>query len=158
MTNGVLFGSFNPLHNSHVTLIEEGLKHFDVMHIFIRGTKDDIVDYDTKKAWLETLDRQLGGRLKIYPLTFPDGSFREDGSYDIARIFSGCETQAGVRFDGMISGGDKDVWLDTLKPAFPDRKFIVMPRNMIRSHAIRDNIEALRNDVPEYVYQTLKKA
>ena len=56
----------------------------------------------------------------------------------------------------MISGGDKDVWLLELKPAFPEKEFIVIPRSKIRSHAIRDDVDGLKNDVPEYVYQTLK--
>ena len=57
----------------------------------------------------------------------------------------------------MISGGDKDVWLKELQPAFPDKDFIVIPRSNIRSHAIRDDVDGLKNDIPDYVYRTLKE-
>lgn len=154
--NGVLFGSFNPLHLSHVSLIKEGLSSFETLHIFVRNVPEaDIVDYETKKQWLETLNRELSGRLRIYPLTFPEGSIRKDGSFDLVAIFLACEKEAGVRLDGMISGGDKDVWLGSLKPAFPDREFIVIPRSETRSWAIRENIEEMKSQVPKYVYSTL---
>ena len=52
MKNGILYGSFNPLHNSHIELIKEGLKYFDLLHIFVRSVpKDDIVSFDTKKIF-----------------------------------------------------------------------------------------------------------
>lgn len=156
MKNGVFYGTFNPLHISHVDLIKKGLEHFDVLHIFIRRTKSDVVDFETKKSWLETLDKQLGGKLRIYPLEFPEGSVKEDGIFDLVKIFAHTEKQAGVHIDGMISGGDKDIWLTALIPAFPDREFIVIPRSSVRSHSIRDNLEELKNDVPDFVYETLK--
>ena len=156
MKNGILYGSFNPLHNSHITLIEEGLKHFDILHIFIRSVpKDDIVDYATKRKWLEKLNEPVGGNLRIYPLEFPPESIRPDGSLDLVKIFLSTQELTGSRIDGMISGGDKDVWLQELKPAFPDREFIVIPRSTIRSHTIRSDGEALKQDVPDYVYHDI---
>ena len=157
MTNGVFYGSFNPLHNSHIGLIKEGLEHFDILHIFVRNVpEDDIVDYETKKAWLEALNEELTGKLRIYPLSIPENGIKADGSFDLVTIFLYTEKAAGVHLDGMISGGDKDIWTEALKPAFPEREFIVIPRSKIRSHSIRDNIEAFKDDVPEYVYETLK--
>lgn len=158
MKNGILYGSFNPLHNSHIELIKEGLKYFDVLHIFVRSVpKDDIVSFDTKKMWLEKLNEEVGGKLRIYPLDFPPGNVRPDGSFDLVKIFLYTQELSGVSIDGMISGGDKDVWLKELQPAFPDKDFIVIPRSNIRSHAIRDDVEGLKKDIPDYVYRTLKE-
>lgn len=156
MKNGLLYGSFNPLHNSHVDLIKKGLEYFDTLYIFVRSEGErDIADYTVKRSWLETLSAQLDRRLRIYPLEFPEGSIKPDGGFDLIRIFSHTEEQAGVRIDGMICGGDKDIWLNTLKPAFPDREFIVIPRSDIRSHKIRDDVEGLKDLVPDYVYASL---
>lgn len=157
MKNGVFYGSFNPLHLSHVRVIKEGLKHFDHIHIFVREVPEsDVVDFKTKKEWLETLNKELGNKLTIYPLEFPEGSIKEDGGFDLVKIFLYTEECAKVRIDGMISGGDKNAWFEALKPAFPDREFILIPRDDIRSHSIRDDVEGLKDSVPSYVYETLK--
>ena len=158
MKNGVLYGSFNPLHMSHVELIKKALGYFETLHIFIRSVpKADIVSYEVKKEWLEKLNEEIGAdRLRIYPLEFPEGSIKENGQFDLVAIFKSTEEKAGVRLDGMISGGDKDVWREALEPAFPDREFIVIPRSETRSWAIRENLEEMKDSVPEYVYQTLK--
>ena len=54
LKNGLLFGSFNPLHLSHIELLSKALESFEFMHVFVRYTDGvDMVDWDTKRNWLD---------------------------------------------------------------------------------------------------------
>lgn len=156
--NGLIYGSFNPLHCNHVRLIQEGFLHFDVLHIFVRseGIKD-LVDYSEKKVWLETLGQELSRDLRVYPFVFPEGSIREDHRIDLPRIFCYTEKKIGVRADGLITGGDKADWVESLSKAFPDREFVMIPENELNMVDFTADPDSFQEYVPEYVYRTLKK-
>ena len=157
LKNGLLFGSFNPLHLSHIDLIEKALEHFETLHVFARHTEGvDMVDWATKRAWLERVNEQTGNRLRIYQLELK----MKDKQYarlDMAGIFLQCEEQTGVFLDGLICGEDMQYMVDTLKTALPDRTFIVIPRDARSSTGIRGDLEAMKSEIPDYVYNDLKK-
>ncbi len=156
MMNGLMYGSINPLHNNHIALIKTGLEHFDLLHIFVRSEGDkDLVGYETKKQWLETLGGEFGGRLRVYPLDFPEEVFDADGRIDLVKVFLRTEQLTGVHADGLITGDDKKDWIDTLQPAFPERKFVMVASNEVITYDVRENLELLKDDVPAYVYESL---
>ncbi len=159
MKNGLIYGSFNPLHLSHIELIKEGLKHFDTLHIFVRseGAKD-LVDYNTKKQWLETLSGELQCSLKVYPFVFPKDSIRPDGSIDLVRIFLYTQEQIECHADGLITGGDKKDWIEALTPAFPDREFMILPESELIDDNFSGDPDDFRDRIPDYVYRTLKQS
>lgn len=156
LKNGLLFGSFNPLHLSHIELLSKSLETFEIMHVFARYTDGvDMVDWDTKLKWLETVNESLGNRLKIYKfeLAMKDKQYAK---LDMAKVFLECQEKAGVFIDGLICGEDMQYMVNTLKEALPDRQFIVIPRDSRSSSSVRDNLEEMKDEIPEYVYKDLK--
>lgn len=155
--NGLLYGSFNPLHLSHVELMEEGLRHFERLHIFARHNEGvDLVDWKTKEGWLLTLRERFEGRLSIYKLEL---SFR-DKQYDrldFKQEFLDAEKKTGVRLDGLICGEDMRYMADEMKKALPDRVFYVIPRDERSSSRVREDLSAMKGDLPDFVYLDLKE-
>lgn len=156
LENGLLYGSFNPMHLSHVELIEKALEHFQYLHIFARVNKGvDLVDWETKKSWLERLNREkFDGRLRIYKLelSFHDKNY---GKLDFVESFLNSEKETGIHLDGLICGEDMQYMVDRMKAALPDRKFVVIPRDGRSSSGIRKDIDSMKEQVPDFVYEDL---
>ena len=156
LENGLLFGSFNPLHLSHIELMKKALESFATLHVFVRCTEGvDLVDWETKKSWLERVNEELDGRLKIYKmdLSLKDKSYDK---LDMVGIFLEAEKQAGVHIDGLICGEDMQYMVDTFIEKLPDRTFIVIKRDGRSSTNIRSDINAMTNEIPDYVLEDVK--
>jgi HTH-type transcriptional regulator, transcriptional repressor of NAD biosynthesis genes len=58
MKKGLVFGKFLPLHKGHIALIEFALQHCDYLSIVVCFTKNEPIDFLTRKRWLhEALDK-----------------------------------------------------------------------------------------------------
>lgn len=157
MKNGMLFGSFNPLHLSHIDLIKKALDHFEILHVIIRNNESkDMVEPETKMKWLENVNETVGGRLRLYTMELPIQDKRYD-KLDMTAIFLQSEKMTGKHIDGLICGEDMQYMIDTFKKSLPDREFIVIPRDSRSSTGIRDNIDAMKDDIPDFVYKDLKE-
>ncbi|MCR4833855.1 MAG: hypothetical protein K5900_09790 [Butyrivibrio sp.] len=156
LKNGLLFGSFNPLHFSHIELLSKSLETFETMHVFARYTDGvDMVDWDTKLRWLETVNESFGKRLRIYKFELAMKSKQYD-KLDMTKVFLECQERTGVFIDGLICGEDMQYMVNTLKEDLPDRYFIVIPRDSRSSSSVRDNLDEMKDEIPDYVYKDLK--
>jgi hypothetical protein len=45
--------------------------------------------------------------------------------------------------------------VDRMKAALPDRKFVVIPRDERSSSSIRKDIDSMKEQVPDFVYEDL---
>lgn len=157
LKNGLLFGSFNPLHLSHIDLLAKALEYFETLHIFARYNEGvDMIDWDTKKKWLDRLNEKFNNRLRIYKLVLQLKD-KQYGKIDLAAMFLKCQDEAGVFLDGLICGEDMQYMVNTLKAALPDRDFIIIPRDHRSSSRVRGNLEAMKSDLPDFVYKDLKE-
>lgn len=157
LKNGLLFGSFNPLHLSHIDLIGKALGYFEMLHIFARYTEGvDMVDWQTKKKWLERVNEQFDDRLRIYKMEMLMKD-KQYGNLDLTAEFLKYEKQTGVTLDGLVCGEDMQYMVDVLKASLPEKTFIVLPRDPRSSSSIRGSIDAMRPDMPDYVYKDLKE-
>lgn len=157
MKNGLLFGTFNPLHLSHIELIKKALEHFETLHVFVRCDPTiDLVDWDTKKKWLEKVNEECGGRLVVTKFELSVENKRYD-KLDMVGIFKQAQEISGIHIDGLICGEDMQYMVDTLKNSLPDREFVVIPRDGRSSTAVRGDLEKMKDNIPDYVYKDLKE-
>ncbi len=158
LKNGLLFGSFNPLHVGHFEVFEKALENFETLHVFTRYTEGvDMVDWETKKKWLERANEEnFDGRLRIYKLELRMKD-KQYGNLDMVSIFLDCEKTAGVHMDGLCCGEDMQYMVDTLKAALPDREFYLNPRGYRSSSLFREDLDKWKEEFPEYVYRDLKE-
>ncbi len=157
LENGLLFGSFNPLHVGHIQVLQFALEHFEVMHVFTRYTEGvDMVDWETKLSWLNRVNEECcDGRLRFYKfvLAMKDKQYAK---LDFTGTFLECERRCGVHLDGLVCGEDMRYMADALSADLPDRTFIVHPRGEHSSSRVREDLDRWKDDLPKYVYDGLK--
>lgn len=154
-----LSGSFNPLHFDHIGAIEEIFAlGYDRVHLFVRDDPaSDIVPWEVKQGWFETLQESYGGKLIFHRM--PSAvTGKQYNSNIFADMVRNEEKMAGEEIHGFYFGCDHRKIVEELIPLFPDKEFHIGNRGRgYSSTAIREDPDGHRDWIPDYVYESLRK-
>lgn len=167
--NGVYVGSFNPPHAGHIETMKKALETFDTLHMFVRYNQGvDLVDWETKSAWFDRINEELGGRLVIHRMineAVKGKSYTTEEFYAfIGETVQIIESSGGAenKVTGFVFGKEYEKIIPEIGKRYPDLHFLIVDLKMdgevkISSTAVREDLEAYKKWIPDYVYASLVK-
>lgn len=158
MKRAVFIGRFQPIHNGHLTVMQDLSQNFDEVVILIgssqyAGTKDNPFSFAERKTMIEQLLKKHLPQLKYYIIPLPD--IHDDSKWPLyvhETILNTVDT-----YDSIITG---NIWVKELLEQAgivpqPVHKIIPIDattiRSMIRKHDThwKDYVDPLIHDMVE---------
>ena len=154
----VYMGSFNPVHNGHLIIIDQILEKHPRLHLFVRYNDGvDLTSWEIKKRWFNQINADRGNRIILHKLTTESMKGKQYNASIFSSFIYLFQDEIGAPIDEVWAGEDAAPLVAAAKADFPNVDFVLVERQRhINSTAIREDLEGHRDWLPPFVYRDLK--